>query len=53
LSQPAIAREFHVSRNTIRTHMTHLYAELGTHARAEAVERACSLGLLAPQAQLR
>ena len=49
LSQPEIAKELHVSRSTIRTHMTHLYAELGTHARAEAVERARSLGLLAPR----
>ena len=53
LSQPEIAKELHVSRNTIRTHMTHLYAKLGTHTRAEAVERARSLGLLAPQAQRR
>jgi LuxR family transcriptional regulator, maltose regulon positive regulatory protein len=50
LSQPEIANELHVSRNTIRTHMSHLYAKLGTHSRTEAVERARSLGLLAPHA---
>ena len=50
LSQPEIANELHVSRNTIRTHMSHLYAKLDTHSRTEAVERARALGLLAPHA---
>ncbi len=53
LSTPEIANELHVSRNTIRTHMSHLYAKLGTHRRAEAVERARALGLLAPLARRR
>jgi LuxR family transcriptional regulator, maltose regulon positive regulatory protein len=53
LSQPEIANELHVSRNTIRTHMTHLYAKLGTHSRTEAVERARGLGLLAPHVPRR
>jgi LuxR family maltose regulon positive regulatory protein len=48
LSAPQIASELHVSHNTIRTHMRHLYAKLGMHRRSEAVERARSLGLLAP-----
>ena len=48
LSAPQIAGELHVSHNTIRTHMRHLYAKLGTHRRSEAVERARALGLLAP-----
>jgi len=48
LSAPQIAGELHVSHNTIRTHMRHLYAKLGTHRRLEAVERARALGLLAP-----
>jgi LuxR family transcriptional regulator, maltose regulon positive regulatory protein len=48
LSGPQIARELHVSHNTVRTHMRHLYAKLGTHRRFEAVERARALGLLAP-----
>jgi LuxR family transcriptional regulator, maltose regulon positive regulatory protein len=43
-----IARELFVSHNTIRTHIRHLYAKLGTHTRAEAVARARALGLLAP-----
>jgi LuxR family transcriptional regulator, maltose regulon positive regulatory protein len=53
LSTPEIADELHVSRNTIRTHMSHLYAKLGTHRRTEAVERARALGLLAPLARRR
>jgi LuxR family transcriptional regulator, maltose regulon positive regulatory protein len=53
LSQPEIANELHVSRNTIRTHLSHLYAKLGTHSRTEAVERARALGLLAPHAPRR
>jgi len=32
LSQPEIANELHVSRHTVRTHMSHLYAKLGTTA---------------------
>jgi len=48
LSGPEIAGELHVSHNTVRTHMSHLYAKLGTHTRAAAVARARALGLLAP-----
>jgi LuxR family transcriptional regulator, maltose regulon positive regulatory protein len=53
LSTPEIANELHVSRNTIRTHMSHLYAKLGIHSRTGAVERARALGLLAPLARRR
>jgi LuxR family transcriptional regulator, maltose regulon positive regulatory protein len=48
LTAPEIARELSVSHNTIRTHMKHLYAKIGTHSRSETVSRARSLGLLAP-----
>jgi LuxR family transcriptional regulator, maltose regulon positive regulatory protein len=48
LTGPEIARELYISHNTVRTHMTHLYAKLGTHSRADTVARARSLGLLAP-----
>jgi LuxR family maltose regulon positive regulatory protein len=48
LSAPQIASELYVSHNTVRTHMRHLYAKLGTHRRFETVERARALGLLAP-----
>ncbi len=50
LSTPEIANELYVSANTVRTHVRHLYAKLGTHHRAEAVEHARALGLLAPSA---
>jgi LuxR family transcriptional regulator, maltose regulon positive regulatory protein len=43
-----IAGELYVSSNTVRTHIRHVYAKLGTHTRAEAVARARVLGLLAP-----
>ncbi len=50
LTAPEIARELSVSPNTVRTHIKSLYAKLGTHRRAAAVERARALGLLAPSA---
>jgi LuxR family maltose regulon positive regulatory protein len=40
LTAPEIARELHVSPNTVRTHIKSLYAKFGTHHRAETVERA-------------
>jgi LuxR family transcriptional regulator, maltose regulon positive regulatory protein len=48
LSMRQIGGELYVSHNTVRTHVTHLYAKLGAHTRAEAVDRARALGLLAP-----
>jgi LuxR family maltose regulon positive regulatory protein len=53
LTTPEIANELYVSANTVRTHVRHLYAKLGAHSRAEAVEHARSLGLLAPSARRR
>jgi LuxR family transcriptional regulator, maltose regulon positive regulatory protein len=47
LTGPEIAGELYVSHNTVRTHIRHVYAKLGTHTRAEAVARARVLGLLA------
>jgi LuxR family maltose regulon positive regulatory protein len=48
LSAPEIARELSVSPNTVKTHIRSLYAKLGTHRRADAVDSARALGLLAP-----
>jgi LuxR family transcriptional regulator, maltose regulon positive regulatory protein len=48
LTIPEIAREPSVSPNTVKTHMRHLYAKFGTHHRAETVDLARALGLLAP-----
>jgi len=50
LTMSEIAGELHVSHNTVRTHMRHLYAKLGSHRRAEAIARARTVGLLAPSA---
>jgi len=48
LTGPEIAAELYVSHNTVRTHLRHLYAKLGTHRRTDTVARARALGLLAP-----
>jgi LuxR family maltose regulon positive regulatory protein len=51
LSVPEIAGQLYVSVNTVRTHMRHVYDKLGAHRRHEAVERARTLGLLAPSSR--
>jgi LuxR family transcriptional regulator, maltose regulon positive regulatory protein len=51
LTQPEIAAELYLSVNTVNTHITHLYAKLGAHRRGEAVDRARTLGLLAPSSR--
>ena len=53
LSAPEIAAELSVSTSTVKTHLGHLYAKLGAHSRAEAVESARAQGLLAPSASPR
>ena len=50
LSAPQIASELSVSTTTVKTHLRNLYVKLGVHSRAEAVESARGLGLLAPSA---
>ena len=51
LTVPEIAAELCVSVNTVSTHTHHLYAKFGVHSRHEAVDRARTLGLLAPSAR--
>jgi LuxR family maltose regulon positive regulatory protein len=50
LTAPEIAGQLNLSVHTVRTHMRHLYDKLGAHRRAEAIEQARALGLLAPSA---
>jgi LuxR family maltose regulon positive regulatory protein len=53
LTGPEIARELYVSRNTVGTHIRHVYEKLGTHTRSDTVARARALGLLAPSPHQR
>jgi LuxR family maltose regulon positive regulatory protein len=46
LDGPAIARELHVSLNTMRTHTKNIYAKLAVTSRRAAVRRAAELDLL-------
>jgi LuxR family maltose regulon positive regulatory protein len=45
LSGPEIARELHVSMNTLRTHTKNIYTKLGATSRREAIRRATEHGL--------
>ena len=45
LSSTEIARELYISRNTVRTHIKHIYDKLGVHSREDAVQRAREVGL--------
>lgn len=47
LTRPDIARELYVSVNTVNTHVRNIYSKLDAGSRAEAVERARELCLLA------
>jgi LuxR family maltose regulon positive regulatory protein len=47
LSAPEIASELYLGVSTVKTHIHHVYAKLGVHRRADAVERSRALGLLA------
>jgi LuxR family maltose regulon positive regulatory protein len=48
LPAEGIASELYVSVNTVKTHLRHIYAKLDVHTRAQAVQRARELRLLAP-----
>lgn len=46
LSFPQIGEHLHLSQNTVKTHALAIYRKLGVASRAEAVERARTLGLV-------
>jgi LuxR family maltose regulon positive regulatory protein len=46
LSSTEIASQLYVSKNTVRSHIGHIYDKLGVHSRDDAVQRAHELGLL-------
>jgi LuxR family maltose regulon positive regulatory protein len=46
LSSTEIAEHLYISKNTVRSHIRHIYEKLDAHSRAEAVGRAQELGLL-------
>ena len=46
LNGPEIARELHVSLNTMRTHTKNIYSKLEVNDRQTAVRRAQDLGLI-------
>jgi LuxR family maltose regulon positive regulatory protein len=48
LTEEMIAQQLFVSLNTVKSHLRSLYRKLGVRSRADAVERARSLGLLPP-----
>jgi DNA-binding CsgD family transcriptional regulator len=48
LSTTGIAEGLYISKNTVRSHVAHIYGKLGVHSRLEAVQRAQELGLLWP-----
>lgn len=45
-SNREIADGLHVSTNTVKTHINHLYAKMGVNRRTQAVARGRSLGLI-------
>lgn len=52
LTAGEIGNELFLSVHTVKTHMRKLYAKLGVHTRAEAVQQGRALGLLAPARRL-
>jgi LuxR family maltose regulon positive regulatory protein len=45
LSSTEIAQQLYISKNTVRSHIGHIYDKLGVHSRDDAVRRAGELGL--------
>ena len=45
-SNKEIALQLHVSPNTVKTHVAHLFEKLGARRRTDAIQRARELGIL-------
>jgi DNA-binding NarL/FixJ family response regulator len=45
-SNKAIAANLNVSENTVKTHISHIFAKLGVQSRAEAVAAAIQRGMV-------
>ena len=50
LTRSGIARELHLSVNTVKSHLAHIFAKLHAMNRDEAVDKARARGLLPPSA---
>jgi PAS domain S-box-containing protein len=50
-SYDEIAQALFVSVNTVKTHVSHVYAKLGVNSRKDAVEKARTIGLLTTRGQ--
>jgi DNA-binding NarL/FixJ family response regulator len=48
-TNPEIAKEFEISRGTVKIHVQHIIAKLGVSDRTQAAVRAIELGLLHPE----
>ena len=47
LTNPQIAQRMFITRNTVKTHLSHIFAKLGTSSRAELAAQATKRGLVA------
>ena len=43
-----MADELHLSPNTVRNHISHIFAKLGVHSRVAAVGEATRQGIISP-----
>jgi LuxR family maltose regulon positive regulatory protein len=46
MSQPEVAAQLYLSKNTVKTHVRNLYGKLGVQSRSQALRRARELRLI-------